>query len=98
MATGNLIHLNDFLKYYFLIFYSWADHAPHIFSVKNMGFYLCGHHVLKAHAKAYYMYKGKYFPEQQGEVGINVNSGFNFKLYPNVTDEVIDRSMQFYVS
>lgn len=78
--------------------YGWGEHAPHIDSVKNMGFYLCGHHVLLAHAKTYHLYKEKYFAQQGGEVGINTNAGYAFKMNENVTDEVINRAMQFNVS
>lgn len=77
--------------------YSQGAHAPHIRTSRNIGLYLCAHHVILSHATVYHMYKEKYFTEQQGEVGINVNSGHTYKMYPNVTEEVIDRDLQFKV-
>lgn len=78
--------------------YGWASHAPHIRTSRNIGLYLCAHHVLLSHATVYHLYKAKYFAEQQGEVGINVNSGHAYKMYPNVTAEIIDRELQFKVN
>lgn len=78
--------------------YGHGEHAPHIRTIRNEGFYLCGHHVILSHAKVYHMYKEKYYRTQGGEVGINVNSGHSYKMYPNVTQEVIDRDLQFKVN
>lgn len=51
----------------------------------GVGDYLCAHHVLLANAEAYRLYKAKYFAQQRGEVGICLNTGFN---YPK--DETVD--------
>lgn len=77
--------------------YGTGFHAPHINTVGSVGHYLCGHHALLSHATAYHLYQNKYKATQKGEVGINVNSGYSFKMYPNVSAEVIDRDMQFKI-
>ncbi|KAG5671236.1 hypothetical protein PVAND_001445 [Polypedilum vanderplanki] len=77
--------------------YGWASHAPEIRTDKNIGNYLCTHHVLLAHASAYRMYKEKYFPSQQGKVGICLNSGFNYPYNSTVTQETVDKAVNFYL-
>ncbi|KAF5305139.1 hypothetical protein FQA39_LY09401 [Lamprigera yunnana] len=45
--------------------------APGIVS-DGVAHYLCGHNVLKAHAKAYHIYHNYYRPKQNGKIGINI--------------------------
>jgi beta-glucosidase/6-phospho-beta-glucosidase/beta-galactosidase len=78
--------------------YGLGQVAPNIKTDKNFGFYLCNHHVILAHAKTYHLYNEKYFAEQMGEVGINAHVEYAYKMFDNVTDEVVDRAMQFDVS
>ncbi|KAG5671230.1 hypothetical protein PVAND_001439 [Polypedilum vanderplanki] len=77
--------------------YGWALHAPEIRTDKNIGNYLCTHHCLLAHASAYRMYKEKIFPSQQGKVGICLNSGFNYPYNSTVTQETVDKAVNFYL-
>lgn len=59
--------------------------------------YLCGHTMLKSHARAYRLYEKKYKKSQQGKVGISVNSYcFWPKDQNNVKDvEASDRFQNF---
>ncbi|KAG5671235.1 hypothetical protein PVAND_001444 [Polypedilum vanderplanki] len=75
--------------------YSWGWHAPEIRTEKQIGGYLCSHHILLAHGAAYHLYKNKYFADQQGKVGICLNTGYSFPANENVTDEHVDRAMHF---
>lgn len=49
--------------------------------------YLCAHTLLKAHAKAYHLYRDTYWKEQQGQIGIAANSDY---YYPktNSSDDI----------
>ncbi|XP_070507611.1 myrosinase 1-like [Chironomus tepperi] len=76
--------------------YSYVDHAPHIWTYDSIGGILCSHHVLISHARAYKLYKEKYFPTQQGKVGICLNTGFSYRGNGSVTMDTVDRSLQFY--
>lgn len=67
--------------------YSSGNFPPRVKS-SGVGEYLCGHHVLQAHASAYHVYKQKYFDDQQGQIGISLNSWF---IYPK--DETVDMSL-----
>jgi beta-glucosidase/6-phospho-beta-glucosidase/beta-galactosidase len=78
--------------------YSWASHAPHIWTDRKIGGYLCSHHILLAHASAYQIYKEKYFDSQQGKVGICLNAGFKFPANDSVTQETVDKAIDFDVS
>lgn len=67
--------------------YGTGEFAPGV-KAPGVGEYLCGHHVLEAHAKVYHLYKRKYFSKQQGQIGISLNSRF---FYPN--DESVGKSL-----
>lgn len=73
--------------------YGYGTKAPAIFS-GGVGDYLCAHHVLLANAAVYHMYKEKYFSQQNGQVGICLNSGFN---YPDegVDPSFAEKAMEF---
>lgn len=64
----------------------------------GVGEYLCGHHVLLAHAKVYRMYRNEYFFDG-GSMGIVVNSFFDWPKDPqNVDDNMAaNRSLAFWV-
>jgi len=74
--------------------YAWNYHAP-LISASGVGEYLCGHHQVLAHAAAYHLYKDKYFEEQQGQVGITVDSNFYFPANDDVTQEDVDNAINF---
>jgi beta-glucosidase/6-phospho-beta-glucosidase/beta-galactosidase len=58
------------------------------------GEYLCAHHLILAHAKAYHLYKDKYFKSQRGMVGYAPNVGYH--VAANKTDKVsAERGYQF---
>lgn len=68
--------------------------APGINSA-GVGDYLCAHHVLIAHATAYRLYQEKYFNTQRGEIGICLNSGFNYPLDNTVDPKYPEIAQQF---
>ncbi|XP_050316395.1 myrosinase 1-like [Anthonomus grandis grandis] len=49
--------------------------------------YLCGHHAILAHAKAYRLYKEKYQATQQGRVSLVLDLGYNMGLTNSTVDE-----------
>ncbi|GJQ82453.1 hypothetical protein Trydic_g11865 [Trypoxylus dichotomus] len=55
--------------------YSVADKAP-AYTQEGIGGYLCAHTLLIAHGKAYRLYNQVYREEQQGRVGITIDTGF----------------------
>jgi beta-glucosidase/6-phospho-beta-glucosidase/beta-galactosidase len=60
--------------------------------------YLCGHNLLKAHAKVYHMYKSSLFAHQKGVMGITADTSFPEPLTHTLEDRrASDRAMQFYV-
>lgn len=61
------------------------------------GEYLCAHHLLIAHARAYHLYKNTYFKDQRGKVGITLNSRYFFKKNLSDDDEIIERAIQYRV-
>lgn len=74
--------------------YGYGSKAPAILS-PGVGDYLCAHHVLIANAEVYRMYKEKYFAEQQGEVGICLNSGFNYPFNSSVDAATTEKAQLF---
>lgn len=57
--------------------------------------YLCGHNLLKAHAKVYHMYKEKY---QDGLMGMSVDIFSPYALTnSNEDQEAMQRAFQFYI-
>lgn len=59
--------------------YGYTTKAPGINS-RGVGDYLCQHNVLLSHAEAYHSYKERFFQQQQGKVGICLNSGFHYPV------------------
>lgn len=55
--------------------------------------YLCGHHILQAHALAYHLYKNHYQAKQNGKIGITINSAFYYSLINDT--KAVDRAMNF---
>lgn len=74
--------------------YGDGYHAPGLHS-PGVGDYLCAHHVLLSHAAAYHLYKDTYFTEQQGKIGIVVNTGYNYRGDDTVAPEVAERAQEF---
>ncbi|KAG5673649.1 hypothetical protein PVAND_003677 [Polypedilum vanderplanki] len=72
--------------------YGTGRHAPAIES-KGDGEYLCGHHALLAHVRAYHNYKNKYQATQRGEVGICLYSA-NFYPSENVHLTLAETALQ----
>lgn len=58
---------------------------------------MCVNNLLTAHAKAYRLYKKKYFNSQRGKIGISPFSRYCFKKDSSVGDDVIDRCLQYLV-
>ena len=57
-----------------------------IFTGKNMtynGQYLCGHNILKAHARTYHMYNDEFRAQQKGYVSILITSAYYYSLDKN---------------
>lgn len=69
--------------------------APPFINASGRADYLCVHHVLLSHAKAYHRYRSKYQPEQQGRVSITLNSRFFYPKNDKVDVNFIDRALQF---
>ncbi|XP_012287125.1 myrosinase 1 [Orussus abietinus] len=73
--------------------YARGIHAPGKV-LNGIGDYLCMHNMLKAHARAYHIYKKDFEPTQKGEVGIVINvKGFYSKDTENEGAEEV--SYQF---
>lgn len=77
--------------------YAWGEHAPQI-NRDKFADYLCGHHMLLSHAAAYHLYNEKYRNTQHGEVGICLDTNFYYPMNVNVTQEYIDKAVNFKVS
>ena len=45
--------------------------------------YLCGHNVLKAHARAYHIYNNEFRKQQQGKIGIVLHCRHHYSKYKN---------------
>lgn len=61
--------------------------------------YQCGHTIIKAHGLAYRIYETEFKDQQQGQVGITLNTDWN---EPDVDDaehrDASDRGLRFSVS
>lgn len=77
--------------------YSKGSFAPGV-KAPGVGEYLCSHHLLQAHAAAYHLYKQKYFEQQQGQVGISLNTRFFYPKNETVDRELTNRVQEFMVS
>lgn len=64
-----------------------------------IGDYLCGHTVLKAHARAWHLYDDEFRMKQGGTIGITLDA-FWFEPMTNTTEDIdaAERRMQFSVS
>lgn len=76
--------------------YSSGNFPPRVKS-SGVGEYLCGHHVLQAHASAYHLYKQKYFDEQKGQIGISLNSWFIYPKNETVDSSLVEKVQEFKV-
>ncbi|KAK4883856.1 hypothetical protein RN001_000127 [Aquatica leii] len=75
--------------------YSEGKYAPAIVS-DGIGNYICGHNVLKAHARAYHLYDTIYKPTQRGKIGINIEYSWFEPASTSVKDqEAAERKKQF---
>lgn len=59
--------------------------------------YLCAHHVLLSHASAYRLYQKKYFKNQQGKVGMSLNTRFFYPKDDSVDKCLVNRVMEYEV-
>lgn len=77
--------------------YSGKD-APRLFS-PGVGTYLCIHHMLLAHARAYRLYREEYFTKFAGKMGISIDGRFAWPKDANKRSDVeaADRLIQFGV-
>ncbi|XP_018092335.2 lactase-phlorizin hydrolase [Xenopus laevis] len=76
--------------------YGTGQHAPGIKDPGNAS-YKVAHNIIKAHSKAWHLYDGKYRAQQQGKVGISLNSDWAEPASPtNPADvEASERYLQF---
>jgi beta-glucosidase/6-phospho-beta-glucosidase/beta-galactosidase len=77
--------------------YCTGKMAPGI-KASGIGEYLCAHHTLQAHSAAYHLYKEKYFENQQGKVGISLNSRFFYPKDESVEKDSADKLQEYRVS
>lgn len=76
----------------------YSKHISPEYNHTGIGDYICGHNILKAHAKIYRLYEKKYKQKQKGRVGITLNAFWHepFSLYPKDI-EAAEISNQFDV-
>ncbi|XP_056392597.1 lactase/phlorizin hydrolase-like [Hyla sarda] len=76
--------------------YGTGQHPPGIKDPGNASFKVI-HNIVKAHAKAWHVYNDKYRTQQQGQVGISLNSDWAEPKDPNNPDDVsaAERYLQF---
>eukprot|EP00079_Xenopus_tropicalis_P017525 XP_004917683.1 PREDICTED: lactase-phlorizin hydrolase-like [Xenopus tropicalis] len=76
--------------------YGTGQHPP---GIKNPGdaSYKVAHNIIKAHAKAWHVYNDKYRAQQQGKVGISLNSDWAEPMSPSdpADVEAAERYLQF---
>lgn len=77
-----------------LLSYGTGEFAPRVKS-NGIGELLCGSNILKAHARAYRIYKDRYAARFRGKVGITLNSRYFYSATNSTSD--VERAMQFYV-
>ncbi|XP_077302569.1 myrosinase 1-like [Arctopsyche grandis] len=69
--------------------------APGV-GMNGIGEYICGHNLLKSHAKAYHLYDDVYRPIQMGRIGWTLSSNWLEPATQSAADaEAADRAMQF---
>lgn len=76
--------------------YGSGIQAP-LVNTSGVGEYLCGHHLLLAHAEVFKMYQDEFVHDYRGLVGISLNSRFYYKKDKSVMQEVVDRALQYDV-
>ncbi|XP_008544591.1 myrosinase 1 isoform X2 [Microplitis demolitor] len=76
-----------------------GDYAPGI-DQSGIGEYLCGHHVLLAHAKTYQLYDKEFRHLQNGQVGIGLFLTWHLPENPNDPEELsgVEFSWEFWNS
>nr|WIM01408.1 myrosinase 1-like protein [Limnephilus flavicornis] len=76
--------------------YGSNEKAPGIQS-PGIGEYLCGHTILKAHARVYHLYNDTYKSTQKGRVGFTMDVNWHEPENPNSTAdlEASERALQF---
>lgn len=72
---------------------------PPLINNLGTGDYHCAHYTLLSHARAYRLYREKYYAEQKGRVGITLNINYGIPENPNDPKhiEAQNRYMQFMV-
>lgn len=78
--------------------YGYGDgtHAP-LVKQPGHGEYLCGHHVLLSHAKAYHLYKRNYAERFKGQVGICLYGSYHYPLNDKVNASLADQATEHMV-
>lgn len=78
--------------------YAWGSWPPAV-HLTGVGDYLCAHHTVLSHARAWHLYQDKYVATQGGRVGITLNTGFSFPEDPNDPTHLAasERNLQFSV-
>ncbi|XP_053327174.1 lactase/phlorizin hydrolase [Spea bombifrons] len=76
--------------------YGTGEHAPGIKEPGNAS-YKVSHNILKAHAKAWHVYNDKYRSQQNGQVGVSLNSDWAEPASPTDPEDVTaaERYLQF---
>lgn len=76
-----------------------AGHAPRLWS-PGIGEYLCHHHVILSHARAYHLYDDNYRARFGGRIGIALNSGHAWPKDANKQSDIeaAERSNEFQVN
>ncbi|KAK9511657.1 hypothetical protein O3M35_000277 [Rhynocoris fuscipes] len=59
--------------------YGATVNAPAL-DLHGIGDYLCGHNLLKAHARAYHVYKNKFKRKQKGKISFALDGGFGIPM------------------
>lgn len=65
--------------------YSTGCHAPGK-KIPGIGEYICGHNMLKAHARAYHIYQDEFKSKQNGSIGIVENLKQYYNKFDNDTE------------
>lgn len=77
-----------------LLSYGTGEFAPRV-TANGVGEYLCGHNLLKSHARVYHMYKERYAPLYNGKIGITLNSRFFYSPTNSTYD--VEKALQLHV-
>lgn len=74
--------------------YGTGISAP-LIRASGVGEYLCGHHLLLAHAAAFHLYKNIYANDQRGMIGISLDGRFYYPKDSTVPNDVVQRALHF---